>query len=258
MNFKAVGTGIIPDFFHDIIAYLIPGYTIFILMLISTIIIDDRTTINDIFFNHEKELNITAFLAISIISYIMGRSIERLGYWLLHQNRGKYTQIPLKPIKPKWSLIFNPSDMNYTETFKDNLKIKIAQFLNNQAGDALMKKCENSKPNQKDDYFNLIQFYLRERFPSVALYEKKQNANIILSRSLAIIFAFNVFGYFMLLYLLHPNGRYEFSPTVAVWLLTSAAFSIIFYTRYRQDQIYHAMYIFETFIATRKLFKKSK
>lgn len=139
---------------------------------------------------------------------------------------------------------------NYSKPFKDNLTRKIAKWLELQDGEALINEC---KSNQKDDYFNLIQFYLRERFPSVALFEKKQNANITLMRSLSIAFALNILLYFIQLGLFYDFDQLTFNGLVTAWLLSCMICAIVAYHRFRLDQKYHAMYVFESFIATKKL-----
>jgi hypothetical protein len=234
-------TGIIPDFFHDVIAYLIPGYTLLFIMFLNTYVAKSESLFT------EKEIGIFYFFVITVIAYVIGRFLEHLGYWSIHHKT-----LLRKDVHPKWSLVFDDSQTKYTEAFRKNLKEKIETFLKNQDGENLITQC---KENKKDDYFNLIQFYLRERFPSVAVYEKKQNATIVLTRSLAIGFLLNIFIYFLTVYLLVDQA--EFSIKALIWVATNIIFSYIFYLRFRLDQKYHAMYIFEAFIATKKLLKKT-
>lgn len=148
--------------------------------------------------------------------------------------------------------MFDESEKSYTTAFKNNLAKKIEEWLVKQDGKNLIKECKDSK---RDDYFNLIQFYLRERFPSVALYEKKQNATIVLTRSLCIGFFFNTAIYFIVLFLMAPLAHTRFSPNALVWILVNVLFAIVFYSRFVLDKKYHAMYIYETFIGMKKLLK---
>lgn len=235
------GAGIIPDFFHDVIAYLIPGYLLVSLVYLNALIVHNEYSLK------EPDIGIVTFFVITIFAYILGRFLEQVGYKIFHRN------IFVK-IKPKWSLIFDESDDSYTRAFKDNLKTKVEQFLINQNGTELISEC---KAKEKDDYFNLIQFYLRERFPTVALYEKKQNATIVLMRSLTVAFCLNIFLYLVTAWLMVDIANLEFSLNAVVWLMLNAIFAFVFYLRFRLDQKYHAMYIFETFIATKKLLRKT-
>ena len=239
--------GIIPDFFHDIIAYIIPGYTALILFVCNIYIIG----LPEISFI--KSVDLKKFSLSLIVAFVIGRFFEQLGLVTIHRRKFPFVRSSSKIPSPKWSLIFDPNDAHYTEPFKNNVAKKIEDWLKNQDGDTLLSTCKN---NGKDDYFNLIQFYLRERFPSVALYEKKQNANIVLNRSLAIVFACNILIYFLLLPLSRPEGT--FSLTAFYWLIINLLFSVVLYKRFQQDKVYHAMYIFETFIAMKKLLKSKR
>ena len=158
-----------------------------------------------------------------------------------------------KVITPKWGLLFDKENKSYTKSFKSNLIKKLREWLVRQDGEGLINECQE---NGKDDYFNIIQFYLRERFPLVALYEKKQNATIVLMRSLAVGFALNIVLYFIVLYMLVPYKNINFSLTAVVWVFVNVLFSSVFYSRFKQDKKYHAMYIYETFIATKRLLNK--
>src|SRR5690606_13455944 len=171
------GVGIIPDFFHDILAYIIPGYMLLLNLTINYNLVANNSPM------FISDIEIWALTFLLIPAYVLGRFCEHVGKMFFDSKYlGKYSS------KPKWDLIFKGD--YYTESFKNNLKVKIKAWLKNQDGEQLMKECEESD-NQKDEYFNLIQFYLRERFPSIALYEKKQNATIVLVRSLSIIFGAN-------------------------------------------------------------------
>ena len=158
---------------------------------------------------------------------------------------------------PKWSLLFDDNDNKYTEIFKENTIKKITEWLKDQNGEALINEC---REKERDDYFNIIQFYLRERFPAVALYEKKQNATIISSRSLSLIFICNILVYNLMLVLKHPISSLSISiNSIPFWWIIAQVFSaLIFYSRFIQDKYYHAMYIIEAFIATKKLLISSK
>jgi hypothetical protein len=235
--------GIIPDFFHDIIAYIIPGYLVLILIAFNLSIINH---VKDASFIKVTELK-EYFLSL-IVAYVIGRFFEQLGYSTIHHKKfpfiGKAANIP----SPKWSLIFDEQDISYTEIFKQNVIGKIEAWLIKQNGNRLIFACNN---NKKDDYFNLIQFWLRERFPNVALYEKKQNATIVLTRSLSMIFFINIPVFFVTFWVKEEPIAIE--RVVVLWLLANLLFSFFFYKRFQLDKKYHAMYIFETFIAMKKL-----
>ena len=171
----------------------------------------------------------------------------------IHRRKFPFFLESTKIPSPKWTLIFDEKDDHYTKSFKNNVAKKIEEWLEKQDGASLLSMC---KDRSKDDYFNLIQFYLRERFPSVALYEKKQGATIVLTRSLAIVFASNILIYFLLLPLL--RAEVTFDLLAVYWLILNLLFSYVLYKRFQQDKIYHAMYIFETFIAMKKLLKSKK
>jgi len=239
-------TGIIPDFFHDVIAYITPGYTALIIVGIN-IYVASEEYIFDV-----NNMGFAAFMLLSVIAYVIGRFFEQLGYSTIHNKGfpfyGKRAEIE----SPKLSLLFNESENDskgYTPAFRTNLQTKITEWLESQNGRDLLSECESIRT---DDYFNLIQFYLRERFPSVALYEKKQNATIVLTRSLSIIFLLNIPVYFLTLSILSFED-FQFSLLAAVWISLNLIFSYFFYKRFRLDKKYHAMYIFETFIAMKKL-----
>jgi len=239
--------GIIPDFFHDIIAYIIPGYTALILFACNLYIIG----LLEISFI--KDVDLKGFSLSLIVAYVIGRFFEQLGLMTIHRRKFPFVCESSKIPSPKWSLIFDPKDEHYTEPFKNNVAKKIEKWLEMQDGASLLSIC---KDKSKDDYFNLIQFYLRERFPSVAMYEKKQNATIVLTRSLAIVFVCNILIYFLLLLLpLLQGAKVTFSLIVLYWIIVNLLFSGVLYMRFQQDKVYHAMYIFETFIAMKKLLK---
>jgi len=239
-------TGIIPDFFHDVIAYLIPGFTAICLIFFNASIATDK------FVFKAADLSIVELFFLSVIAYVIGRILEQVGYKFIHHRKFPFIGKNCKDIGPKWSLLFDESDESYTATFKNNLSKKIEEWLDKQDGKNLIDECKNSK---RDDYFNLIQFYLRERFPSVALYEKKQNATIVLTRSLCIGFFFNIFIYFLVLLLMVPSEQLIFSPNALVWILVNLLSAIVFFDRFMLDKKYHAMYIYETFISMKKLLK---
>ena len=236
--------GVIPDFFHDIIAYIIPGYTVLILFAGNAFILGTK---KDFFINN---IDLKGFSLSLVAAYVLGRFFEQLGLMTIHHRKFPFVFQSCKIPSPKWSLIFDPKDGRYSDPFKNNVAKKIEEWLEKQDGTLLLATC---KANRKDDYFNLIQFYLRERFPSVALYEKKQNASIVLTRSLAIIFFCNILIYFLMLTL--QKGELIFSLSAFYWLSANFLFSSILYMRFQQDKVYHAMYIFETFIAMKKLLK---
>lgn len=240
--------GLIPDFFHDVIAFLIPGYTFIILVFVNLYVGFGYLPISSI------EINLGVFFFITIIAYVIGRILGQLSYWLIHHKEFPFISAKKKP-GPKWTLLFDENDHTYTNSFKNNVISKIESWLEKQDGKTLVGEC---KEYQKDDYFNLIQFYLRERFPSVALFEKKQNANLALMRSLALGFGMNAVIYFAVLWIFTESQDLVFSSTAAVWVFACIGFSIVTYYRYKLDQRYHAMYVFETFIAMKKLLKKRK
>ena len=244
-------SGMIPDFFHDVIAYFVPGYTIITLLILNVFIVSGK------FPFVPTDVGAVGFIFVSVIAYVIGRILEQLGYWSIHNKQFPFFGKKNKLITPKWSILFDEGDKKYTKKFKDNLETKLGKWLKKQGGKDLIEAC---KTNQKDDYFNLIQFYLRERFPQIALYEKKQNATIVLTRSLTVGFFLNIFMYLIALCILAPNHSFEINMVALTltWVFTNGIFSIVFYHRFHLDKRYHAMYIFEAFIATRKLLKKSE
>lgn len=241
--------GLIPDFFHDIIAFIIPGWMFIILILINALILK-IITISDF-----STIDLNIYLSVIVVSYVLGRLFEQLGLLSIHYSSPVILKNKLKfGVNPKWSLLFDDEDDKYTKTFKNNAVKKITEWLKNQDGEELIKECIKTK---RDDYFNIIQFYLRERFPAVALYEKKQNATIILSRSLSLIFMCNTFIYGLMSILYYPlsNLTISVSSIAFWWVITLILSALIFYTRFIKDKYYHAMYIIEAFIATKKLLK---
>ncbi len=241
--------GLIPDFFHDIIAYILPGLTI-ILLLIADLYLVINVDLNQFAKNSLGVLS-TGF----VVAYIAGRFFEELGRISIHKWAPKFiTNKYHLLLKPKFELIFSDNSTKYTSSFKCNVQEKITEWLNNQDGEKLIEEC---KKENKDDYFNLIQFYLRERFPNIALYEKKQNATIILSRSLSLIFVSNVFIYHIILWCNTTTDQLtiDFKSINFWWCAVQLIASLIFYSRFVTDKNYHAMYIFEAFIATKKLLK---
>lgn len=242
------GAGIIPDFFHDIIAYVIPGYVMMILILMNIGIASnwERNYIGSIDF---------ATISLSLISaYIIGRFFEQLGKITIHNRKFPFFGKRFKIKSPKWTLLFDSKDKNYSEEFKDRVIEKMKEWSQKSLGDSFIEKC---KDEGRDDYFNLLQYYLRERFPAVALYEKKQNSNIVLTRSLALIFFINIPIYFVILMIHTRFDSWIFSGNALLVLLLSASFSLVCYSRFKTDQKYLAMYIIENFMALKKLLRKS-
>lgn len=237
--------GLIPDFFHDVIAYFVPGYALILLLWMNHYVAFGEPIIG-------PDVGWGAFFFLSVAAYIFGRMLGQFGYWLIHHRTFPFLFKKRVP-GPKWALLFDDKDEAYSRTFKTNLIQKIEDWLKSQNGQELVAECKQSK---KDDYFNLIQFYLRERFPSVALFEKKQNANLNLMRSLSVAFALNILFYMALLLATTGYEQLAFSWPATAWLVACVAFSFLAYHRYRLDQRYHAMYVFETFIAMKKLLAK--
>jgi hypothetical protein len=65
--------------------------------------------------------------------------------------------------------------------------------------------------------------------------------------------------YFLLLLLPVLQGAKVTLNLIAVyWIIVNLLFSGVLYMRFQQDKVYHAMYIFETFIAMKKLLKSRK
>jgi hypothetical protein len=243
------GVGVVPDFFHDILAYIIPGYTVLILTAVNLHFILGFE------FNVLLSIDFGTISLLFIIAYVIGRIFEEVGRFI-HHRRPLFLSGKNGPY-PKWELLFGTND-HYTEEFQENLKRKIIKTFKKQNMESILKACEDDIGHKKDDYFNLIQFYLRERFPGVALYEKKQNATIILTRSLAMIFMLNVLSYIFLLLVFEKFDALEFDSVICAWMVFCILSSIAMYKRFRLDQRYHAMYIFESFIAVRPLLKKRK
>jgi hypothetical protein len=241
-------TGLIPDFFHDVIAYLTPGYTFIFLAFINVYVATRELPfkINDV--------GLGAFFIVTVLAYVVGRFLEQVGYICIHHRKFPFFGKTNRVITPKWGLVFDENDNSYTKAFKTNIAKKVEEWLVKQNGKALMEECKN---NKKDDYFNIIQFYLRERFPLVALYEKKQNATIVLTRSLAVGFFLNIILYFFTLHLLVPIDAIKLNIAPAAWIVMNILFSVVLYSRFQQDKKYHAMYIYETFIAMKKLLRKN-
>jgi len=233
------GAGIIPDFFHDILAYIIPGYSAIILVVMNNSIINGQG------FDYFKEIDFLTISIMFLVAYVIGRFFEQLGKIIIHSKKNN----------PKWSLIFDEKSTDYTQEFKESVNEKIKSWLINTFDEKFLEECIKDK---KDDYFNIIQFYLRERFPAVALYEKKQNANIVLTRSLSLIFVMNIIIYFIMMFITTECENINFSWTATSWILVNLLFSYVFYLRFKQDRKYHAMYIFENFMALKKLLKSKR
>ncbi len=241
-------SGVIPDFFHDVIAYFVPGFTIITLLFVNVFIVSGNLPFTP------ADTGVVAFIFVTVAAYVIGRVLEQVGYMSIHNKKFPFFGESNKLVTPKWSILFCKDDQKYTNKFKENLEKKLGEWLNKQGGEDLIKAC---KEGEKDDYFNLIQFYLRERFPQIALYEKKQNATIVLTRSLAVGFFLNTLMYLITFCVLVPNHSLEFSLIALIWIVTNFVFSFVFYTRFRLDKRYHAMYIFEAFIATKNLLNKT-
>lgn len=218
-------------------------------------IVSDLLILKILNINNLDTLDLKIYLSFIVVSYVLGRLFEQIGIITIHYNSPPFLQKWFKySSNPKWSLLFDEEEHKYTESFKDNVIKKLTEWLANQNGEKLIKECKEQK---KDDYFNIIQFYLRERFPAVALYEKKQNATIILSRSLALIFLFNL-GFYHVIAILHSSVSElieSYDSFVILWIVFQAIAVVIFYSRFIKDKYYHAMYIIEAFIATKKMLK---
>ncbi|MDE5419145.1 hypothetical protein L3049_14185 [Labilibaculum sp. DW002] len=238
------GAGIIPDFFHDIIAYIIPGYIVIVTVIVNITIITNKGWANI------EKINFASISISFIVAYVLGRFFEQLGKITIHNRVFPFVLKAHKRPSPKWTLIFDEENDEYSSVFKARLIVKIKEWYKTTLGDDFIEKC---KFEIKDDYFNLIQFYLRERFPAVALYEKKQNATIVLTRSLTLIFFSNILLYPIVLGCLTRFKDVTWSPLAFIWILGTIIFSIVLYSRFKQDQKYHAMYIFENFMGLKKL-----
>lgn len=250
MEDKKSNIGTIPDFFFDIIAFIIPGYTILLLIII------DYQVMGHPLFNKYDNLNLSSVSISLLIAYVLGRLFEHFGYLTVHKKYFPFFNSS-KENKPKWEIVFDENQKYYTQSFQENLKKKLTEWLKNQNAEKMIEECSDTN-NKKDDYFNLIQFYLRERFPNIALYEKKQNATIVLTRSLFLIFSINIILYFVFLFANVDVSNIKFTLNASLWIGFNLLSAFIFYKRYHQDKIYHAMYIFEAFIATKKLLKSKK
>jgi hypothetical protein len=120
--------GIIPDFFHDIIAYIIPGYTALILFTCNLYIIGLLKP------SFIKDIDLKGFSLSVLVAYVIGRFFEQLGLMTIHHRkfpficcRKKFPFVCKSPKipSPKWSLIFDPEDEHYTKPFKNNVENKI-------------------------------------------------------------------------------------------------------------------------------------
>ena len=229
--------GIIPDFFHDIIAYIIPGYVVIFLIAFNAFLLGYVEPADSSFLaGLNWAIAIFAGGILTIIAYVIGRFFSELGHYTIHKLVGS----------PKWSLIFK-RDSFYTDNFRENVKKKIQDWFDEQSwqaadGKSLMDECEDRK---KDDYFNVIQYSLNERFSSFSLYNKKQNALVVSDRSLTIIFLLNPF--LLSLAALDTPGLAALGMS-----FISIISALIFFERFKRDKEYYAMHTFETFIATRK------
>lgn len=244
-------SGIIPDFFHDIIAYLIPGTIVMALAGLDAALYfsQGKASIKNAVTVFESSYS--NFLFFVVIAYVLGRFFEALSYSWIHNSK------LLGITNPKYDLIFkDPPEGDYSKPFRENLLEKIKEHLDKQRGEELIAEC---KRIDKDDFFNVIQFYLRERWPAVAYYEKKQNAVKVTSRSLTLIFAINaVVSILEYIYWLSPDwGHLQLKAAPQfLWILLQIAMMVVFFKRFKIDKKYHAMYIYEAFIATKKLLNK--
>ncbi|MGO9113409.1 MAG: hypothetical protein ACLP9L_29615 [Thermoguttaceae bacterium] len=256
---EGMGTkvGIIPDFFHDIIAHIVPGYTALLLLACDCYVAGGELRASDEWIA-QKDFSGLAKVSIVmgslIVAYVIVRFFEEVGVLLIHNRL-----LCWKPeclASPKWSLIFGVKNDRYTQSFKDLLRGKIEKWLapSNEVRLSVVSDCKERK---KDDYFNVIRVYLRERFPSVALYEKKQNALVAMSRSLVVVFIGNVVAYHLFL-LGADRANLHVSLLATTWLFGNFVFGMVFWCRYRRDQRYYAEYIFEAFVGTKKMLKSKK
>ena len=236
--------GVIPDFFHDLIAYILPG-----MLSIMLIVLDYSVIVND-FDLSKLNISILESIWLIVLAYIFGKIYSYIGYIYIHSRNYFFIKIN----KPKWSLLFDENDESYTQAFKDNLKTKLKEWLSNQNGEKIIVEAESEK---KDDYFNLLLFYFRERYPAIALYEKKQNSNIILARSCSVIFLINIMFYHIILFIVGFE-KLSFSFNSTLVMVLSILLSVIFYNKLRLEQRYLAMYIFECFIGLKKTLKSVK
>lgn len=113
--------GIIPDFFYDIIAYIIPGNTALILFTCNLYLI----RLSEISFI--KDVDLKGFSLSLLVAYVIGRFFEQLGLMTIHRKRIPFFGVSSRIPSPKWSLIFNPKDDHYTESFKNNVAKKIEE-----------------------------------------------------------------------------------------------------------------------------------
>lgn len=95
---ETTNPGLIPDFFHDVIAFFIPGYFLLILVWVNNLLILENPDM-------PIEISIGTFFFISIAAYVIGRILGQLGFLLLHHREfpNLFKTIP----GPKWALLFD-------------------------------------------------------------------------------------------------------------------------------------------------------
>jgi len=111
-------TGLIPDFFHDVIAYLTPGYTFIFLAFINVYVATRELPfkINDV--------GLGAFFIVTVLAYVVGRFLEQVGYICIHHRKFPFLGKTNRLITPKWGLVFDENDNSYTKAFKTNIAKK--------------------------------------------------------------------------------------------------------------------------------------
>jgi len=105
-------SGIIPDFFHDVIAYFVPGFTIITLLIVNLFIVSGKLPFTLV------DIGIVVFIFASVIAYVIGRVLEQAGYMSIHHKKPPFIGKDNKFFIPKWSLLFDEKNEEYTKSFK--------------------------------------------------------------------------------------------------------------------------------------------
>lgn len=81
--------GLIPDFFHDIIAFIIPGWVFMVLLAINALILK-IITISDL-----SSFDLNIYLSVTVFSYVLGRLFEQMGLLSIHYSSPAFLTITI-------------------------------------------------------------------------------------------------------------------------------------------------------------------
>ncbi|HEY3346889.1 MAG TPA: hypothetical protein VGK71_04635 [Nitrospirota bacterium] len=142
-SYAGKAAGIIPDFFHDIIAYLVPGTIVGVLAYINSIIF----TGDPLSFASFKAEGIPLAL---IVIYVIGRFFETISMYFHHTDEKFWFPACLRSGNPKKDLLTYVKDgkNKYSEEFQNSIRRSFANYYKQVNGDCIMFACTGKQASK--------------------------------------------------------------------------------------------------------------